>query len=219
MGNSSDEESEDDETENKSILALEQEDDYDFVTLVAVENKEEKETCRSQETILALMAGSDSEEDKEEEDINEKSDEGIFLGYSSQSKAYKVLNKRTNRVEESVHVVFNENNSEVEGNSEDEQNEATCSRSSEPRIREEEFIPSHKTPEIEDKSATETGPSASQEPVNIQTHSWKHQSSHPLQNILTLLNSGISIRSKLRSICALSAYVSLIEPKKFKGST
>ena len=47
-----------------------------------------------------------------------KSDEGIFLGYSSQSKAYKVLNKRTNRVEESVHVVFNENSSEVEGNSE-----------------------------------------------------------------------------------------------------
>ena len=28
-----------------------------------------------------------------------KSDEGIFLGYLSQSKAYKVLNKRTNRVE------------------------------------------------------------------------------------------------------------------------
>ena len=43
-----------------------------------------------------------------------KSDEGIFLGYSLQSKAYKVLNKRTNHVEESVHVVFIENSSEVE---------------------------------------------------------------------------------------------------------
>ena len=37
-----------------------------------METKEEKETCRSQETILALMAGSDSEEDKEEEYMNEK---------------------------------------------------------------------------------------------------------------------------------------------------
>jgi len=37
-----------------------------------VETKEEKETCRSQETILALMAGSDSEEEKEKEDMNEK---------------------------------------------------------------------------------------------------------------------------------------------------
>ena len=59
-----------------------------------------------------------------------KSDEGIFLGYSSQSKAYKVLNKRTNRVEESVHVVFNESNNEIEGNSEDEHNEVTHSMSS-----------------------------------------------------------------------------------------
>ena len=72
MGNSSEEESEGDETENQSLLALEQEDDYDFLALVAVETKEERETCRSQETILALMAGSDSEEEKEEEDINEK---------------------------------------------------------------------------------------------------------------------------------------------------
>ena len=72
MGNSSDEEFEGDETENQSLLALEQEDDYDFLALVAVETKEEKETCRSQETILALMAGSDSEEEKEEEDMNEK---------------------------------------------------------------------------------------------------------------------------------------------------
>ena len=72
MENSSDEESEGDEIENKSLLALEQEDDYDFLDLVAVETKEEKETCRSQETILALMAGSNSEEDKEEEDMNEK---------------------------------------------------------------------------------------------------------------------------------------------------
>ncbi|XP_027772696.1 uncharacterized protein LOC107019735 [Solanum pennellii] len=72
MGSSSDEEFEGDETENQSLLALEQEDDYDFLALVAVETKEERETCRSQETILALMAGSDSEEEKEEEDINEK---------------------------------------------------------------------------------------------------------------------------------------------------
>ena len=72
MGSSSDEEFEGDETENQSLLALEQKDDYDFLALVAMETKEEKETCRSQETILALMAESDSEKEEEEEDINEK---------------------------------------------------------------------------------------------------------------------------------------------------
>ncbi|XP_059285960.1 uncharacterized protein LOC132039507 [Lycium ferocissimum] len=37
-----------------------------------------------------------------------KSDKGIFLEYSSYSKAYKVYNKRTQTEEESVHVIFDE---------------------------------------------------------------------------------------------------------------
>ena len=37
-----------------------------------------------------------------------KFDEAIFLGYLSTSKAYKMFNKRTLVVEESIHVVFNE---------------------------------------------------------------------------------------------------------------
>ena len=39
-----------------------------------------------------------------------KSDEGIFLSYSKHSKAYKVFNKRTLVIEESIHVVFKESN-------------------------------------------------------------------------------------------------------------
>ncbi|KAH0694816.1 hypothetical protein KY285_021913 [Solanum tuberosum] len=37
-----------------------------------------------------------------------RSDEGVFVGYSSTSKAYRVYNKRTMCVEESVHVIFDE---------------------------------------------------------------------------------------------------------------
>ena len=39
-----------------------------------------------------------------------KFDEGIFLGYSSTSKAYRVFNKRLEKVEESIHVIFDETN-------------------------------------------------------------------------------------------------------------
>ena len=39
-----------------------------------------------------------------------KSDVGIFLGYSNSSKAYRVYNKRTSVVEESMHVTFDESN-------------------------------------------------------------------------------------------------------------
>ena len=37
-----------------------------------------------------------------------KSDEGIFLGYSTRSKAYKCLNVNTNKVVESANVNFDE---------------------------------------------------------------------------------------------------------------
>ena len=37
-----------------------------------------------------------------------QSDEGVFLGYSSSSKAYRVLNKRIGKVMEIVNVVMDE---------------------------------------------------------------------------------------------------------------
>ena len=42
--------------------------------------------------------------------FNAKSDEAIFLGYSEHSKAYRVFNKRTLSIEESIHIVFKETN-------------------------------------------------------------------------------------------------------------
>nr|GFC45800.1 ribonuclease H-like domain-containing protein [Tanacetum cinerariifolium] len=38
-----------------------------------------------------------------------KGDEGYFIGYSISSKAFRVFNKRTRRVEENLHVEFLEN--------------------------------------------------------------------------------------------------------------
>ena len=40
--------------------------------------------------------------------FDSRSDEGIFLGYSSTSKAYRVYNKRTKKVMETVNVVIDE---------------------------------------------------------------------------------------------------------------
>ena len=42
-----------------------------------------------------------------------KADEGVFLGYSLNSKAYRIYNKRMQKIEESVHVVFYEGNKKV----------------------------------------------------------------------------------------------------------
>ena len=40
--------------------------------------------------------------------LDTKSEEGIFLGYSTRSKAYKCLNTNTNKVMESANVNFDE---------------------------------------------------------------------------------------------------------------
>src|SRR5574338_1481057 len=43
-----------------------------------------------------------------------KSDKGIFIGYSNRSKAYRVFSLRTNTIEETMHVLFDENFKEVD---------------------------------------------------------------------------------------------------------
>ncbi|GJS88647.1 putative ribonuclease H-like domain-containing protein [Tanacetum coccineum] len=48
--------------------------------------------------------------------LNGKSDEGFFVGYSLSSKAFRVYNTRTRRVEENLHIGFLENKPMIEGN-------------------------------------------------------------------------------------------------------
>ena len=44
------------------------------------------------------------------EKFNARSDVEIFLGYSTSSKAFRVFNKRTMVVDESIYVIFYESN-------------------------------------------------------------------------------------------------------------
>ena len=41
----------------------------------------------------------------------------------------------------------------------------------------------------------------------------EHQKSHPLDQILSDLNSGVQTRSRLKNFCAFYAFLSLIESK------
>ena len=42
--------------------------------------------------------------------LDSKADEGIFLGYNSNSASYRIFNKKTLIIESSVHVTFDESN-------------------------------------------------------------------------------------------------------------
>ncbi|KAH9697387.1 hypothetical protein KPL71_023585 [Citrus sinensis] len=139
-----------------------------------------------------------------------KSDVGIFLGYSNSSKAYRVYNKRTLVVEESMHVTFDESNPSstekvfVDDNVEEEQQQEASNDNQEdtpPEIQEEH----HEEPNAEQNEGTsQTLPKE-----------WRYVSSHPKDVILGDPSRGVTTRSSLRNTCEHAAFISQIEPKSF----
>ena len=132
-----------------------------------------------------------------------KSDEGIFLGYSTNSKAYRVFNKKTLTVQESMHVVFDESNSPLSKKSIDEETEG---------INNTESLNLNKEKAIEE---VQHGAIRKDHQNLIQdaTKQWKFVKDHPVEQILGEPSQGVSTRSSLRNICNHTAFLSQIEPK------
>ncbi|XP_075100900.1 uncharacterized protein LOC142176674 [Nicotiana tabacum] len=175
------------------------------------------------------------------EKFDAKSDEGIFLGYPSQSKADKVYNERTQCVEEDKHVDQDGEPLSVPGEVIDMANGkadmmSNVKESSEndfstpPSIRKEPgpmITPTEAenrvvdavqgTPLAEVRSAQEPQLDIPESSANeIQVPNWKHKSSHPLDNIITPLDSRVQTRSKARNSLTFSAFLSQNEPKNIK---
>ena len=125
-----------------------------------------------------------------------KSDEGIFIGYSERSKAYRIFNKRTNTIEETLHVSFDENFNQISSNKDDD------------------VIP---------ESNTNIETISSKDGDNI-VHDIELKSSpkvlkdHPVQNIIGELNSNVRTRSQLNQMGHV-AFLSSIEPKNVKEAS
>ncbi|RZB51816.1 Glutathione S-transferase U18 [Glycine soja] len=109
-----------------------------------------------------------------------KADEGIFLGYSLHSKAFRIYNKRTMTIEESIHVTFDETNitsprkefvDDITDTLEDTQNEERNLK----RKRDDE--------DKDDQDDT------AQENDNLPKE-WKTSRNHPLDNIIGDISKG-----------------------------
>ena len=136
--------------------------------------------------------------------FDSRSDEGIFLGYSDRSKAYRVFNKRTLVVEESIHVKFIERRVPCDDHT------SITHKSDEPIVqpvvikeKNEELISSDDEKKVQATDDTEhlTLP-----------RSWRFEKDHPPANILGP-NDGVRTRSRLREDINI-AFTSQIEPRK-----
>ncbi|KAH0693410.1 hypothetical protein KY285_020507 [Solanum tuberosum] len=114
--------------------------------------------------------------------FNAKSDEGLFVGYSSTSKAY-IVSKEGKGAELTEELgLFGAAHKGDSQNKEHEEDESAV--------------------DIEKEITRKSG--------------WKHQSSNPLDNLVSPLDSRIQTRSKTRNLVAYSAFISNIEPNNIK---
>jgi hypothetical protein len=151
--------------------------------------------------------------------FDSKSDEGIFMGYSTNSGAYRVFNKRTETVMESINVVVDDEEDERPSSSEESQlntvepAQADCTKSS-PNMSPEKS-PSPTTSDTTSCTSEDEDISANQP-----KQAWvKHN--HPPQQLLGTINEGCRLRSRViqpnsevANQVSYSCYLPQSEPKK-----
>ncbi|XP_042950195.1 uncharacterized protein LOC122282303 [Carya illinoinensis] len=129
-----------------------------------------------------------------------KSDEGIFLGYARNSRAYRCYNLHTRTEIESINVVVND--------------------APEEKLNKDE--PSHlpNGTEREDSDAVrENLESASNEKIRSQKEpSSRVKLNHPQENIIGNIDEGMRLGRKVINQLAHSSYISQIEPKRGRRS-
>nr|GEW92302.1 Gag-Pol polyprotein [Tanacetum cinerariifolium] len=144
--------------------------------------------------------------------MKEKGDECIFVGYSTQSRAYIVFNKRTRVIMESIHVNFDEL-----------PHMASDHVSSDPAPEYDEFINIFCTP-MQDQGETS---SRHVDSLNMHTfyqrypseHRWTKD--HPLEQVIGNPSQSVRTRRQLESdaeMCMFALTVSRTKPKNIKES-
>ncbi|KAI0496521.1 hypothetical protein KFK09_022840 [Dendrobium nobile] len=136
-----------------------------------------------------------------------KSDEGVFLGYSSVGKSFRVFNKRTLMVEETTHVVFDESDPKKHGVGDDDVGEITSGV--ENLGKGSEHLSNEGVEGVTQgvENFVERG-----ETSHTLPRDWRYSTSHPKDLILGDPSSGVKTRHGLRKEVNHSAFISMTEP-------
>ncbi|XP_021747562.1 uncharacterized protein LOC110713418 [Chenopodium quinoa] len=168
--------------------------------------------------------------------FDERREEAIFLGYASDRKAYKVYNKSSMCVEESIHIIFDEVNQflsvqELEDDNdfeiglirdrdEEETQKQTKEKQPAPEEEHQENVevpqPDEQVNEEQAEEAEGTEPEAPQIGVparEFQPRPFKYQGSHPTDLIISDIGKGTQTRSQMRNYNAFHAFLSILEPR------
>ena len=148
--------------------------------------------------------------------FDEKTDLGIFIGYSLTSHACIIYNKRLMTVEVSVHVVFDEvdRRSIQIPKTSAEEDKQSISLEKLDISAEKQPVDSQKQPVDSQKQPVDS----QKQPIKILQQSefpkeWRIPRDLSVKNIIGQIKEGVSTRSSISNFCRHTTFVSQIEPK------
>jgi len=145
-----------------------------------------------------------------------KADEGFFLGYSLHSHAYRVYNRRTMVVEESMHVAFDETDHKMQENikitADDDEpvNQKIVTDQLGKSVEDNQSDEAQST-EPQDQSI-ESGTGAATTSTEL-PRKWRVLRNLSLDNIIGQVQKGVTTRRSMNHFCEHMAFVSQVEPK------
>ncbi|GJW98069.1 retrovirus-related pol polyprotein from transposon TNT 1-94 [Tanacetum coccineum] len=167
--------------------------------------------------------------------LDAKADIGIFVGYAPAKKAFRIYNKRTRKIIETIHVTFDEltTMASEQFSSGPGLHSLTLATSSSglvpnPISQQPCFKESPKTPIFHDdpryesphEESTSHGSSSNMRQTHTQfEHLGKWTKNHPIANVIDDLSRSVSMRKQLQTDsmwCYFDAFLTLVEPKNFK---
>ncbi|WJX13359.1 hypothetical protein P8452_03755 [Trifolium repens] len=158
-----------------------------------------------------------------------KADEGIFLGYSLSSKAYRVYNKRLQIVEESVHVNFDETFPKENGKGDfigtsvdtmdilKDQEVVGSDQPSTEVPKEKDDKPSPSNEDKDDGGSSSSKNHHKQRGAGL-AKEWRNLKDHPIDKVLGDISKGVATRFLISNFCSHYAFVSQVEPKNSKAA-
>ena len=136
-----------------------------------------------------------------------KSNETIFMGYALNSKAYKVFNKTSLVVEESIHVFDETNVAPRKGVSANDDADFEDQIIEEPKeINQEDSKDDPPLKELQRK----------EDQHEDLPKTWKFVKNHPIDQVIGDPIQGVRTKGALKDTCEFAAYISQLEPKNFK---
>nr|GEU73147.1 hypothetical protein [Tanacetum cinerariifolium] len=150
--------------------------------------------------------------------LQPKADIGIFIGYAPTKKAFRIYNRRTRRIVETIHVDFDELTTVT---SKQSSSGPTLNKMTPATIIQAESTGPPSSTTVDQDAPSPRNDSLNGVPIPEVTSAQSSSTDHPLDNIIGQLSRLVSTRLQLYEqalYCYYDAFLTSVEPKTYKDA-